>query len=153
MRSPTFSGLPTCPLAEVQRTKRCRSTERLNPLPGSRTTGYTSYTGHRRCPIYKVLIDDNFHYQDESERVTHGVFGPLEEALAACRRIVDEFLAGGLEPGMSPAALYERYTMFGDDPFVVPVDPKDAPVSFSAWEYARQRCEEMAGSIGAGESS
>ena len=99
-----------------------------------------------RRPIYKILIDDNYHYQDESERVTHGVFATLDEALAACHRIVDEFLAQEFKPGMAPAALYERYTMFGDDPFVVPVDPKGAPaVNFSAWDYARQRCEEMAG--------
>jgi hypothetical protein len=29
---------------------------------------------------YQVLIDDNFHYQDESERVKHGVFATPEEA-------------------------------------------------------------------------
>jgi hypothetical protein len=33
---------------------------------------------------YQVLIDDNFHYQDESERVKHGVFATSEEAVAAC---------------------------------------------------------------------
>jgi hypothetical protein len=38
---------------------------------------------------YQVLIDDNFHYQDESERVKHGVFATSEEAVAACRSIVD----------------------------------------------------------------
>jgi hypothetical protein len=29
---------------------------------------------------YLVLIDDNFHHQDESERVKHGVFATPEEA-------------------------------------------------------------------------
>jgi len=32
-------------------------------------------------------------------------------------------------------ALYKLYVMFGEDPFV-PVDPKDAPVDFSGWNYA-----------------
>jgi hypothetical protein len=93
---------------------------------------------------YRVLIDDNFHYQDESERVQHGVFATAEEALAACRSIVDGFLIDALKPGMSADALYESYTAFGEDPFIVPVDPGEAPVMFSAWEYARRRCTEIA---------
>lgn len=92
MRSRTFSNLSTCPLAKVQSTKRCRPRERLKPLLSCRIPRYAGCTGRRRCPIYKVLIDDNFHYQDEDERVAHGAFGTREEALAACRRIVDEFL-------------------------------------------------------------
>ena len=94
---------------------------------------------------YGVLIDDNFHYQDESERVTHGQFETVSEAIAACRIIVDEFLAGAFEPGMSAMTLYDLYTSFGDDPFVVCDDPKAAPVGFSAWAYARERCEVLAG--------
>jgi hypothetical protein len=88
---------------------------------------------------YKVLIDDNYHFMDESERITHGVFDTADEAIAACKQIVD----GCLEPmpGMTARALYEQYMAFGDDPFVMPVDPDDAPVAFSAWEYAEARCE------------
>ena len=93
---------------------------------------------------YRVLIDDNFHYQDESERVQHGVFATAEEALAACRSIVDGFLIDAFEPGMSADALYESYTAFGEDPFIIPVDSGVAPVMFSAREYARRRCTEIA---------
>ena len=82
---------------------------------------------------YTVFIDDNFHYQDESERVTHGQFETAEEAIAACRSIVDDFLAGAFEPGMSATALWDVYRDFGD-----------APVIFSAWDYARERCEVLA---------
>ncbi|ANW00114.1 hypothetical protein LMTR13_07855 [Bradyrhizobium icense] len=89
----------------------------------------------------KVLIDDNFHYQDENERVTHGQFETAEEAIAACRSIVDDFLAGAFKPGMSATALYDLYRSFGDDPSA---DPKGAPVAFSAWQYARERCEVLA---------
>jgi hypothetical protein len=99
-----------------------------------------------RVPSYEVLIDDNFHYQDESERVSHGVFATADEALAACRSIVDGFLTDAFKPDMSPDALYKYYMGFGDDPFVVPVDPKDASVRFSAWEYAKERCAVIAGS-------
>jgi hypothetical protein len=93
---------------------------------------------------YKVLIDDNFHYMDEDERVTHGVFGTADEAIAACKQIVDECLAPMLQPGITAAALYDQYEGFGDDPFIVPVDPTDAPVAFSAWGYAKERCEVLA---------
>lgn len=67
---------------------------------------------------YRVLIDDNFHYQDESERITHGQFKTAAEAIAACKAIVDEFLAGAFEPGMSVTDLYGLFTGFGPDPFV-----------------------------------
>jgi hypothetical protein len=93
---------------------------------------------------YTVFIDDNFHYQDESERVNHGLLETADEAVAACRSIVNDFLAGAFKPGMSATALYGLYTSFGDDPFVVPADLKAAPVAFSTWDYARERCEVLA---------
>lgn len=65
-----------------------------------------------------------------------------EEAVSACQKIIDEWLADAHRPDMASAALYEVYMHFGDDPFVIPVDPKDAPaVDFDAWAYARERCE------------
>jgi hypothetical protein len=44
---------------------------------------------------YRVLINDNFHYRDESERVKHGVFATPDEADSA-------WLVGGKAP--SPPA-------------------------------------------------
>jgi hypothetical protein len=85
------------------------------------------------------MIDDNFHYMDESERLTHGTFESADEAIAACKLIVDECLEPMLRPGITATALYEQE--FGDGPFVVPVDPNDAPVAFSAWAYAKERCQ------------
>jgi hypothetical protein len=90
---------------------------------------------------YKVLIDDNFHYTNEDYRENGGVFATADEAVAACKLIVDECLKPMLGPGMTAKALYEQYEHFGDDPFVMPIDPKDAPVDFGAWEYAKERCE------------
>jgi hypothetical protein len=94
---------------------------------------------------YKVLIDDNFHYSDESERVTHRVFATAEEALTACRAIVDDLLTDAFRPGMSSSDLYDCYKQFGDDPFIVPIGPEDGPVNFSAWQFARERCEAITG--------
>lgn len=95
-------------------------------------------------PGYKVLIDDNYHYIKEDERVTHGTFATAADAIQACQEIVDGFLVHAFEPGMTAAALYEVYTGFGDDPFILPVDSNDAPVAFSAWKYARDRSAIMA---------
>ena len=90
--------------------------------------------------MYKVLVDDNFHYMDEEERYTLGEFASYEEAEAACRRIVDDFLLDTYKPGMEAGALYVLYTMFGDDPFI---SSADRARTFSAWDYARTRCDEI----------
>jgi hypothetical protein len=90
---------------------------------------------------YRVLIDDNFHYMDEDERYEYGMFGTTDEAIAACKWIVDRCLKSMMKPGMTAAALYELYVSFGEDPFVMAVDPTAARVKFSAWDNAKERCE------------
>jgi hypothetical protein len=35
---------------------------------------------------YKVFVDDNFHYQDPSERYCAGEYETATEALAKCKR-------------------------------------------------------------------
>jgi len=51
---------------------------------------------------YTVLVNDNFHYMDESERYELGSFETLDEAIAACKKVVDECF-GENSPGMTPA--------------------------------------------------
>ena len=104
---------------------------------------------------FRVLIDDNYHYMDESERITHGEFETLEAAIEACKKIVNDCLAYGYESGVTAEKLYQYYTMFGEDPWVLPIKDPSAPatenpappapgtVLFSAWTYAKQRCVEM----------
>jgi hypothetical protein len=92
--------------------------------------------------MYRVMVDDNFHYMDEEERFEHGSFATAEEAIAACKRIVDEDLAQYFKPGMTGSALYEMCTSFGDDPFVVG-DLDDPLIAFSAWDYGKGRANEM----------
>jgi hypothetical protein len=89
---------------------------------------------------FEVYVDDNFHYQDESERYKQGEYDTYEEAVKVCREIVDGELLHLYEKGASAADLYSSYTSFGEDPFVRP-SPKGQ--RFSAWEYANLRCEEM----------
>jgi hypothetical protein len=93
---------------------------------------------------YKVMVDDNFHYMDEDERYQHGVFSTAEEAIAACKRIVDDDLEQAIKPGMTAAELYESYTHFGSDPFVVPLNPAEECVKFSAWDYAKEQSKIVA---------
>ncbi len=90
---------------------------------------------------YTVKIDDNFHYMDEKERVTHGEFETLSAAIEACKKIVDEYLASAYAPGITAEALYSNYVAFGDDPWVSGADG----VPFSAWTYAKERCGEICG--------
>jgi hypothetical protein len=87
------------------------------------------------CP-YKIMVDDNFHYGEEDERAEHGVFATAEAAVAVCRQLVDQSLMAEYRDGETAEQLFERYTSFGEDPFVVALDgaPK---VEFSAWNYAR----------------
>jgi hypothetical protein len=89
---------------------------------------------------YTVMVDDNYHYMDKDERYKHGDFTTAAEAIAAARKIVDDYLATAYEPGMNASVLYSSYTSFGDDPFIVSPGKE---VEFSAWDYAKARCEEI----------
>ncbi|PYS92947.1 MAG: hypothetical protein DMF64_06710 [Acidobacteria bacterium] len=89
---------------------------------------------------YSVLVADNFHYMDEVERYQLGEFHTAEAALAAARCLVDDELAAHYQPGMSANELYRLYTSFGVDPFIVSAD---GDCHFSAWDYARGRCQEL----------
>ncbi len=89
---------------------------------------------------YTVYVDDNFQYMDEDARTKHGAYESLEEAQQVCKAIVDACLKRTHEPGMSTRQHYEEYVAAGDDPFIV-----GPGASFSAWTYARQRCEALCG--------
>lgn len=90
---------------------------------------------------YTVFVDDNFHYQDQDARTLHGRFETAQAALAACQKIVDDCLLHLHKPGMTGVEMFEAYTGFGDDPFII---AEGAPeVEFSAWTYAEQRAGEI----------
>ena len=88
---------------------------------------------------YTVFVDDNFHHGDKEARTAHGEFETLQAAIDAAKSIVDDSLLHDHEPGMSASLLYTRYTMFGDDPWVAGAE--NTP--FSAWDFAKARCEIM----------
>jgi len=93
---------------------------------------------------YTVYVDENSHYMDESERYTNGEFPTAEAALAAAKKIVDDYLLSAHKPGMTAEQLWKSYAMWGEDPFIIAV-PKDPECKFSAWDYAKQRCRELCG--------
>ena len=96
-------------------------------------------------PRYKVLVDDNFHYQSSEERQEAGTYDSLKEALAACRALVDRSLAEEHRPGISAETLLDRYRSFGEDPFIEVLDGADEAATFSAWDYAEERCRALCG--------
>jgi hypothetical protein len=89
---------------------------------------------------YTLLCDDNFHFMDEEERVVLGEFDSAEEAIAAAKQIVDRYLLDAYSPDMTADALYDHYTSFGSDPFI---RSDDRACHFSAWDYAKVRCQEL----------
>lgn len=92
---------------------------------------------HINMTKYKVFVNDNFHYMDETERYELGTFETCEEAINACKKIVDEYLMSAYKKGMMSNELYESYLMFGEDPFIV---CEDNHCTFSAWDYAKKKC-------------
>ena len=90
---------------------------------------------------YRVLVDDNYHFMDESERYELGTYATLEAAIQAAQAVVDDFLLSALQPGQTAQELYVIYTGFGEDPFIASLEGK--PGLFSAWDYARARCEAL----------
>jgi hypothetical protein len=94
---------------------------------------------HSQTAPYTVCVDDNYHHGEESYRYKAGTYTDCESAIAACRKIVDEFLAARGDDQKQD--LFDSYRQFGEDPFIV---TSDKNCVFSAWNYARQRCQELA---------
>ena len=63
-------------------------------------------------------------------------------ATVSYTHLVDEFLKDEVSPDSTAAERCAQYTGFGPDPFIVTDDPDAAHPPFSAWNYAKERCEE-----------
>ncbi len=90
---------------------------------------------------YEVFVDDNFHYMDEDERYSAGVFQTYDEALRHAKQIVDESLRGLHEAGKNADDLMASYVSFGQDPWIRPTP--QGMERFSARAYAPQRAHEI----------
>ena len=90
---------------------------------------------------YKVLVDDNYHYMDESKRSAVGSYDSLEEAINKCRELTIESLEHFFETGITPAKLSAQWAMFGEDPYIVGAD---GSVPFSARKFiTTELCQEI----------
>jgi len=87
-------------------------------------------------PTYKVYIDDNFHYMDESERIFHGLYTTCESAISECEQIVDDCLKNSYKKDMTAIQLYESFIGFGDDPFIL---SDDKTCDFDSSAYAKMQ--------------
>ena len=92
---------------------------------------------------YTVFVNDNFHYMDEAESHELGEFPTLDAAIGAAKKIVDDYLLSSCKPGMTAGALFRSYTAFGEDPSVIATPPVGTGILFSAWDYAKRRCDEL----------
>jgi hypothetical protein len=90
---------------------------------------------------FQVFISDNFHYMDEGESYLQDSYPTCEAAIQACKKIVDDFLRSTYKPGMTGTELWELYTAFGDDAFIM--SPPGTRCPFSAWDYARDQCTRL----------
>ncbi len=90
---------------------------------------------------YEVYVDDNYHMGDESKRYKLGEFDTREQAVAACKKVVDEYFER-LKKGEYPLSeIWDGYMYYGEDPFISNDDDGE---KFSAWEYAKEKCGEYA---------
>ena len=96
--------------------------------------------GRGMAKRYVVYVDDNFHYMDESERYKFDEFDDCQSAIVACKKIVDEFL-NKCDPKDGSDEMFKAYAGFGEDPWISSDDPA---CKFSAWDYARERCRDLA---------
>lgn len=88
--------------------------------------------------LYIVFIDDNFHFQDESEQYAIIGFATAAEALEKCHQIVEQSLLEAYKPGQSIAEIMEHYHLGGEDPWIR--SPAGQPeVHFSARAHAEIR--------------
>ena len=92
---------------------------------------------------FTVYVDDNYHYMDEDERWTLGVFGSAAEAVSAAKDLVTKSVEHMHEAGMSAEQVFARYQAFGDDPFVVG-DGAECR-SFHAWTFAEEESQRLYG--------
>ena len=84
---------------------------------------------------FKIFVDDNFHYTNEDERYLFGEYDNLDDAIEACKKIVDESISD-LMKDCNLSELLEKYQSFGDDPFVYGGE-------FSAWDYAKEKIDAL----------
>ena len=76
----------------------------------------------------------------ESPWLRIGEFEELDDAIDACKKVVDDFLHQPLNAFIEPEQLVRTFLCFGDVPVIN--GAKNLP-SFDVYEYLAQRCREF----------
>ena len=87
---------------------------------------------------YSVYAYSSFHLMGDAEKYLLGEFGDCASAVAACKKLVDDFLLS--IRATSPEALLDEYQNSGAEPYIASDDPA---CRFSATAYARRRIGEI----------
>ena len=94
---------------------------------------------------FKIFVDDNYHYMDESERYAAGSYDSLDEAVNKCKELTIKSLENLYEKGITPEKLQIQWSMFGEDPYVF---GGCGAVPFSARRFvSTELCKEIIDSI------
>ena len=91
---------------------------------------------------FKVYVDNNSRGPDKSERYLKGNYNDCLTAVHVCKQIVDDFLINAYMEGKTESQLWQEYTQWGEDPFIVDKEEENN-CSFSAWDYAKERIKEI----------
>jgi hypothetical protein len=88
---------------------------------------------------FAALVDSNAAFMRADERYSAGEFATANDAVTKARTIIDEDLAAmaRANPGIDAQGLVGLWELFASDPCIPGVD-------WSAVDYARRRCEEIA---------
>lgn len=70
----------------------------------------------------------------EASGVTHGSFDTVDAAIACARAVIEEWIAGNYQPGMTADELESRYLAYGHVPVV-----RGAEGVFDAYQYFADR--------------
>ncbi len=68
---------------------------------------------------FELFVDDNYHHMDKDERYLHGTYETYEEAVAAAKKIIDDFLAEVDCKKLTAEELFSGWAHYGDSPFIV----------------------------------
>lgn len=102
-----------------------------------------SLNSDERDNPWRVWVVDNFRAPGEDGGSWDlGRFKSSEEALAAAREVIDEFLEANFEPGAKAGHLVTNWILHGYGAYVSP-EPEPP---FRSMEYCRRRAEEMCAS-------
>lgn len=89
-------------------------------------------------------VNKNLEPKDQVRRI--GEFESVEEAIAAAKRTIDDFLGRAFKPGTNAKALFTRYQEEGEYPFIFRTEDRTISVrGFSHAQYAMSRAIELCG--------